>query len=147
MMDRKEIEKIIPHRASMLLLDEVETKDGEAIGKYRVRGDEFFLDGHFPSLKIVPGVILTEILAQSACVLLDGKIEKDQIPVYSGLDKVRFKSPVFPGDEYETHVKIVKARAPFYFLEGTGYVDGKIAVTASFSFALTGKENLCSQKS
>lgn len=72
-MNRAEIMEILPHRDAMLLLDEVENKDGTAIGRYTVRGDEFFLQGHFPGNPIVPGVILCEILAQSACVLMQDK--------------------------------------------------------------------------
>ena len=69
---------------------------------YRIKGDEFFLDGHFPGNPIVPGVILCEILAQSACCLIDREKSEGKISVYAGLDKVRFKSPVFPGDEFRT---------------------------------------------
>ena len=65
-MNREEIMTILPHRDNMLLLDDVENRDGTAVGHYTVRGDEFFLKGHFPDTPIVPGVILCEILAQSA---------------------------------------------------------------------------------
>ena len=137
-MNQDEIKKILPHRDNMLLIDEV-TKDGEyALGKYNVRGDEFFLKGHFPGNPIVPGVILCEILAQSACVLLEDSIKDGQIPVYTGLDKVKFRNPVRPGDTIETKCSIKRAKHPFYFAEGTASVDGKICVTADFSFAVTG---------
>ena len=146
-MDREGIMKILPHRNSMLLLDEVE-KDGEyAHGKYIVKGSEFFLDGHFPSAPIVPGVILCEIMAQSACILLDGTIGSDKLPVYAGLDKVRFKSPVRPGDTFETKCRITRSMGPFFFGEGEGYVDGKLCISASFSFCITDKESVCSPKS
>lgn len=92
-MNRDEIMKILPHRDDMLLLDEVEKVDGTAIGHYTVRGDEFFLRGHFPGNPIVPGVILCEIMAQSACVLMEDSIKEGQIPVYTGLNNVKFRSP------------------------------------------------------
>ena len=137
-MQRNEIEQILPHRAPMLLLDDVENIDGEAIGHYTVRGNEFFLQGHFPGNPIVPGVILREILAQSACVLMENALCEGKIPVYTGLDKVRFRSPVRPGDTIETRCRIKRAKAPFYFAEGTACVNGKTCVSAEFSFAVTG---------
>ena len=74
-MNREEIMRILPHREPMLLLDDVEEQDGESVGHYAVRGDEFFLTGHFPGNPIVPWVILCEILAPSACVLFAGRDE------------------------------------------------------------------------
>ena len=136
-MNREEIKNILPHRDNMLLLDDAENIDGTAIGHYHVTGDEFFLKGHFPENPIVPGVILCEILAQSACVLLGDDIAKGKTPVYTGLDKVRFKNPVRPGDTIETKCVIKRAKAPFYFAEGTASVDGKVCVSAEFSFAVT----------
>ena len=131
----------------MLLLDEVERIGEEAHGLYRVRGDEFFLDGHFPSFSIVPGVILCEILAQSACVLLDGKLPEGMLPLYAGIDKARFRKPVRPGDEFRTVCRITASRGPFYFAEGTGYAGSEEAVRASFSFAIAPRESLCSPES
>ena len=137
-MQKEDIKKILPHRDDMLLLDDVENQDGVSVGHYTVRGDEFFLRGHFPSNPIVPGVILCEILAQSACVLLEDRLSEGQLPVYTGLDKVRFRSPVHPGDRIETRCTITRAKHPFYFAQGTASVDGKVCVSAEFSFAVTG---------
>ncbi len=136
-MRQEELMEILPHRNSMLLLDEAERDGDVARGRRYIRGDEWFLDGHFPGNPIVPGVILCEILAQSACVLLTGEDTGGRVPMYTGLDKVRFKRPVRPGETIETECGIVRAKPPFYFCQGRGTVNGELAVRAEFSFALT----------
>ncbi len=138
-MNKEDIMKILPHREPMLLLDEVENEDGNAVGHYTVRGDEFFLKGHFPNNPIVPGVILCEILAQSACVLMQDAMGEGKLPVYTGLNNVKFRSPVRPGDTVETRCHIKRAKHPFYFAEGTVTVDGRLCASAEFSFAITGE--------
>ena len=93
-MDKQQLMHLLPHRDPMLLLDEAEL-DGElARGKRLIRGDEWFLQGHFPENPVVPGVILCEILAQSACVLLGRRVAKERLPtlpawIKSGLN-IRF---------------------------------------------------------
>lgn len=138
-MTKEEIKAILPHREPMLLLDDVENRDGTAIGHYTVRGDEFFLQGHFPDTPIVPGVILCEILAQSACVLMADAMTDGKLPVYTGLNNVKFRHPVHPGDRIETQCHIKRSKHPFYFAEGTVNVDGKVCVSAEFSFAIVGE--------
>ena len=135
-MNKNEIMELLPHRNSMLLIDEAELRDGVAFGKKKINGDEWFLDGHFPGHPIVPGVVLCEIMAQSTCVLLSGKMEHGTLPFFTGLNKVKFKSPVKPGDLFETKCEIIRVCEPFYFAKGEGYVDGKLCVTAEFSFAV-----------
>lgn len=138
-MNREEIKMILPHRGDMLLLDEVARDGDTACGKYHVRGDEFFLRGHFPGNPIVPGVIQCEILAQSACVLLTDAMGEGKVPMYTGMNNVRFRAPVRPGDTIETKARIVRAKPPFYFAEGCVSVDGKVCTTAEFSFAIIGE--------
>lgn len=137
-MNREEIMQILPHREPMLLLDDAAVENGEAVGHYTVRGDEFFLNGHFPGKPMVPGVILCEILAQSACVLMKDTIADGKLPVYTGLNNVKFRSPVKPGDIVQTRCHIKREKHPFYFAEGTVSVDGRLCVSAEFSFAITG---------
>lgn len=135
-MNKQEIERILPHRDDMLLVEEALVKADKGCARYRFRGDEWFFRGHFPDNPVVPGVILCEILAQSAAVLLGGGQTEGMIPYFTGLDKVRFKSPVHPGDTFETECVITKARPPFYFAQGEGFVNGKLCVRAEYSFAL-----------
>ena len=138
-MEREELMDILPHRDGMLLLDGAEREGDEARGRYLVRGDEWFLRGHFPGNPIVPGVVLCEILAQSACVLLSGEMDAEKTPMYTGIDRARFHSPVRPGDTFETRCRLKRVKKPFYFAEGEGYVGEKLCVKAEFSFALAEK--------
>ena len=124
----------------MLLIDEAEAINGVAHAKKLIKPDEWFLRGHFPGDPVVPGVVLCEILAQSACVLLGTEAAGGRT-LFTGLDKVRFKNIVKPGDLFETECVITKAKPPFYFASGKGFVDGKLCVSAEFSFALIGEKN------
>lgn len=134
-MNRDEIKKFIPHREPMLLVDEVTTEDGVAVGKYSVQGDEFFLQGHFPGNPVVPGVILCEMMAQTCCVLLQNNAA-DCTPYFTGIDGVRFKNKVLIGDTIEFRCEITKTKPPFFFAKGKGTVNGKLCVSGEFSFAL-----------
>lgn len=138
-MNKEELMKILPHREDMLLIEDVEQKEEFAIGHYKVRGDEFFLRGHFPGNPIVPGVILCEMLAQTACILMQDVMTEGKLPVYTGLNNVKFRSQVKPGDTVETKCHIKRAKHPFYFAEGTVSVGDRVCVSAEFSFAIVGE--------
>mgnify|MGYP000922636587 CR=1 FL=1 len=135
-MNREEIMKIIPHRDDMLLIDEAEVRDEKAYGKYTFKGSEWFFNGHFPNNPVAPGVILCEIVAQTASVLMAEGAKEGMTPYFTGLDNVRFRKKVLPGDVFETECVIVKAKGPFYFASGKGYVNNELCVSADFSFAL-----------
>ncbi len=140
-MNKQEIMNILPHRNSMLLIDEAEIIDGKAHAKKHINGDEFFLDGHFPDYPVVPGVILCEILAQSVCVLMGEEKIGNKKTLFTGLNNVKFKNVVRPGDTFETECEIVRVKEPFYFAKGKGTVNGKLCVSAEFSFAIVEKDS------
>lgn len=136
-MNKDEIKTILPHRDPMLLVEELDRDGDLALGKYQVKGDEWFLQGHFPQKPVVPGVILCEMLAQTVGVLLADRMEAGQVPMYTSMKEVRFKHPVQPGDLVETKCRITRAKHPFYFAEGEGYVGKTLCVKSTFSFAIT----------
>lgn len=140
-MNREELKRLLPHRDNMLLLDDAVREGDEAAAHYHVRGDEFFLKGHFPDHPIVPGIILCEIMAQSACVLADAAKEQ-YLPVYSGLDHVRFRHPVVPGDTLTVRSRITRRKGPFLFAEGEVKVKDTVCMTGQFALALVKKEEL-----
>ena len=135
-MTKEEIMAILPHRDNMLLIDEVVLEAGVARGSYTVRGDEWFLAGHFPGNPVVPGVILCEILAQSACLLLDREIISRATPYLAAINSAKIKTPVKPGDIAETECSIIRTRPPFYFTTGKLCVGGKLCLKAEFTFVL-----------
>lgn len=139
-MNKEEIKQILPHREPMLLVDEVELQEGKAHGKCHIKGDEYFLQGHFPGNPVVPGVILCEMMAQSACVLLAAGASEGMTPFFTSLDKVKFRGQVKPGDTLETECELLRQRGSFYFAKGVGKVNGKLCVSAEFSFALVKAE-------
>ena len=136
-MNRDEIKEFLPHREPMLLLDEVVVEDGRAIGKYAVRGDEFFLQGHFPGNPIVPGVIQCEMIAQTAVALLPDC--KGKTPLYTGLNNVKFKNPLLPGDTAVMTVELTARKGVFCFAKGKLEANGKLCTSAEFSFAIIAK--------
>ena len=139
-MNREEIKNILPHREPMLLLDEAELNEaGESVGKYTVRGDEFFLQGHFPGNPIVPGVIQCEMIAQTAVALIPDV--HDSLPMYTGLNNVKFKNPLLPGDTAVMTVSLTARRGIFCFAKGKLEANGKLCTSAEFSFAIVPKKS------
>lgn len=143
-MNKEEIKSYLKHRDPMLLVDSVELvteqdKEGKdvlvAYGTYTVRGDEFFLQGHFPEYPVVPGVILCEMMAQS-CALLLGEEIKSKLTFYTGIDNVRFKGQVRPGDVVKTKSCIVDRRQSLIFVNAQASVDGKVCCKGDLNFAL-----------
>ena len=135
-MEREELKEYLPHREPMLLVDEINVdEEGVCHGKYRIREDEYFCRGHFPGNPIVPGVILCEIMAQS-CTLLVKEDIKGKTTLYAGLDKVRFKQIVRPGDVCEVTARLKSRRRNLYHCEAVLTVNGNLCSKGDLSFAL-----------
>lgn len=135
-LNKEQIMKFMPHRDPMLLIEEAYIDDeGLAHGKYTVKQDEFFTRGHFPGNPIVPGVIQCEMMAQSCAILV-----KDEIPghltLYGGLDNIRFKNPVRPGDVCETTSRMDERRGDMFFCSSKLEVNGKLCCKGKLTFAL-----------
>ena len=135
-MTRDELKGYLPHREPMLLVDEIEIdSDGVCHAKYRVKEDEYFCRGHFPGNPIVPGVIQCEIMAQSCALLVKDEIQ-GKTTLYTGIDKVRFKNIVKPGDLCEITARLKNRRASIFYCQAELRVNGNICCKGELSFAL-----------
>ena len=138
LMDQEAIKKIIPHRDPFILVDEVlEMTENAIIAQKHVTGDEYFFAGHFPGMPIMPGVLIIEALAQAGAMVALSKPENSgKIAVFTGIDKVRIRKSVFPGDTLKLQVTLTRQRGPIGFGDVKATVDGKLAVSGEIMFAI-----------
>ena len=140
MMGIKEIQEIIPHRHPFLLIDCIEevTPGEGAVGYKNVTYNEPWFAGHFPQEPVMPGVLIVEALAQTGCVLLLSREEnKGKIGVFAGINKMRFRRMVIPGDVLKLEVKLTNQRAGIYFADVCASVDGEVAARGEIMCALS----------
>ncbi len=138
-LDVVQIQEIIPHRAPFLLVDRiVELEPGlRAVGLKNVTATEAHFQGHFPDYPVMPGVLIIEAIAQTGCVALLVQEEmKGKLALFAGLDKVRFKRQVKPGDVLRMEVTLGQFRRSIGSGTGVATVDGVVACTAELTFAL-----------
>jgi len=138
-IDIEEIERIIPHRYPFLLVDRViEIEEGRrGVGIKNVTANEWFFEGHFPGKKIMPGVLIVEALAQVAAVtLLRGADTGGKLPLFGGIEQLRFRRPVVPGDQLRLEFELEKMRGPVGKGRVRATVDGQVAAEGSITFAL-----------
>ncbi len=139
MLNKEEIKNIIPQREPFLMIDEVEEYiAGESAVAYKyVKKDEWYFKGHFPNNPIMPGVLIAESLAQTGAIAILSMEENKGInALFGGIDKMRFKKIVVPGDKLKLEVKIIKRKGPIGIGEAIATVDGKIAAKGELTFAL-----------
>ena len=139
-LDRSAIEAILPHREPFLLLDEVtELEPGaRVVARKLVREDEWYLPGHFPGNPIMPGVLMVEAMAQCGAVaVLSEEANRGKLALFAGIDDVRFKRLVRPGEELELVCELERLRGPVGRGRARASVDGELAVRGTLLFALT----------
>ncbi len=139
-LDRSAIEAILPHREPFLLLDEVTELEPGAlvVARKLVREDEWYLPGHFPGNPIMPGVLMVEAMAQCGAVaVLSEEANRGKLALFAGIDDVRFKRLVRPGEELELVCELERLRGPVGRGKARASVDGELAVRGTLLFALT----------
>lgn len=139
MLNKEQIKQIIPQREPFLMIDEVEKYiPGESATAYKnVREEEWYFKGHFPGNPIMPGVLIVESLAQAGAVaILSMEENKGKNAVFGGIDKMKFKKMVTPGDKLKLEVKIVKRKGPIGVGQAVATVDGKVAAKGELTFAV-----------
>ena len=138
-LSRAQIEEILPHRDPFLLLDEiVELEPGvRAVARKRVRDDEWYLAGHFPGRPIMPGVLIVEAMAQTGAVAVLAEEEnRGKLALFAGIDDVRFKRIVEPGDELELTCELERVRGPIGRGKARATVGGELAARGVLTFAV-----------
>ena len=139
MLNKEQIKKIIPQREPFLMIDEVEEyKAGESATAYKyVNEEEWYFKGHFPGNPIMPGVLITESLAQTGAIaILSLEENKGKNALFGGIDKMKFKKMVVPGDKLKLEVKIIKQKGPIGVGEAIATVDEKIVAKGELTFAV-----------
>ena len=137
MIDAKEIESVIPHRGHIRLIDEIkEVSDTTAIGIKHVRDDEFWCAGHFPGKPIMPGVLIVEAMAQTACFATlrrCGNNSGKTLGYFVSIENARFNRMVEPGNTLELHIEELGAKMKLHKYTGTAFVNGVKVASATFS--------------
>jgi len=147
MMDVVEIQKILPHRYPLLLIDRVTevVNHEKLLGFKNVSIGEQVFEGHFPGHPIYPGVMILEGMAQAGGILafksMDMTEEEaaEKVVYFMSIDKAKFRAPVRPGDRLEYEINVIKNKGAIWVLQGKAYVDGKLVAEAELKAMVVDK--------
>ncbi len=143
MLDVEQIRDILPHRYPFLLVDRIlELEEEKKCRGYKnVTINEEFFQGHFPGHAVMPGVLVLESIAQVGGVLLLSMTGNEgKLAYFGGMDKVRFRKPVFPGDTLVIDVEMIATKGNIGKIKGVATVDGDVAAEGEFMFALVARD-------
>jgi len=143
MLDVEQIRDVLPHRYPFLLVDRIleMVPEKSARGYKNVTINEEFFEGHFPGHAVMPGVLVCEAMAQVGGVLLLSMTGNEgKLAYFGGMDKVRFRKPVVPGDTLVTDVEMIAAKGSIGKIRAVAKVDGEVAAEGEFIFALVERD-------
>jgi 3-hydroxyacyl-[acyl-carrier-protein] dehydratase len=138
-----QIKELIPHRYPFLLVDKiVELEEGKkAVGIKNVTANEPFFQGHFPDYPLMPGVLIVEAMAQvGAIAMMSIEENKGKLGVFTGIDNVRFRKEVRPGDTLKMEVELIAMRRGIGKAEAKAYVGEDLVCSGNLMFALVSKQ-------
>lgn len=148
-LDICQIKELLPHRYPFLLVDRVtEVEPGKKARGYKnLTANEEFFNGHFPFRPMMPGVLMVEALAQLGCIVVLSTAEyRDALCVFAGIDGVKFRTPVSPGDRLDMEVELIKMRGPLGRAKVLAKVGDKVACEGEITFAITRPGNSRSEE-
>ena len=145
-LNKKDIENLLPHRQPMLLIDELFNikKLSSATGVVYVKKDSFFVNGHFPGQPVMPGVLLVEAFGQTAAALTAHGIDKstyeNKLVFLMGIEKARFRNPVIPDCKLLLNVEAIRSHGKVWKYKGQAFVNDKLMADAIWSATIVDKK-------
>ncbi|MBL8506808.1 MAG: 3-hydroxyacyl-ACP dehydratase FabZ [Methylobacillus glycogenes] len=138
-LDIQAIEKILPHRYPFLLVDRIlELEDMRVVALKNVTANEQFFNGHFPGMKVMPGVLIVEAMAQAAAILVLNRVpdRENKVVFFASISECKFRRPVVPGDQLRIEIDFLRLKPSVAKIQGKALVDGQVVCEAEIMATL-----------